>query len=62
MGVSQRKVQRSLAKMFKLGLFWKVRHKKLGHFTYDLTPLIEKLQPWGEERMADKSLRREHAA
>jgi len=59
MGVSQRKVQRSLAKLYKLGLFWKARHKELGHMTYDLTPLIEKMQPWGEERMTEKSFRRE---
>jgi DNA-binding MarR family transcriptional regulator len=57
MGVSQRTVQRSLAKLHKLGLFWKVRNKEHGHLTYDLTPLIEKLQPWGEERMADNRLR-----
>ena len=60
MGVSPRKVQRSLSKLHKLGLFWKVRHKKHGHLTYDLTPLIEKLQPWGEERIADKKNRQEY--
>lgn len=59
MGVSQRTVQRSLAKLFKLKLLRKGKHKELGHITYDLTPLIDKLQPWGEERIAEKSLRRE---
>jgi hypothetical protein len=59
MGVSQRTVQRSLARIFKLGLLWKGKHKELGHLTYDLTPLIEKLQPLGDERIAEKKLRQE---
>src|ERR1700721_182847 len=34
MGVSQRTVQRSIAKLFKLGLISKGKHKALGHITY----------------------------
>jgi DNA-binding MarR family transcriptional regulator len=59
MGCSQRTVQRSIARLFKQGHIWKGKHKEKGHLTYDLTPLIEKLQPLGSERIADKKLRQE---
>lgn len=59
MGVSQRTVQRSLAKLFKLGLLAKGKHKELGHITYDLTPLVTRLQPLGEARLAEKKYRQE---
>jgi DNA-binding MarR family transcriptional regulator len=59
MGVSQRSVQRSIARLYKQGYIWKGKHKELGHITYDLTPLIEKLQPLGAERIDDKKRRQE---
>lgn len=58
MGVSQRSVQRSIARLRKQGLILKGKHEN-GHITHDLTPLIERLQPYGEERIAERKLRQE---
>lgn len=59
-GVSQRSVQRSIARLLKLGVIEKGKHKTNGHITYDLAPLIKRLQPLGRERIADKKLRQEN--
>lgn len=59
MGCSQRSVQRSIARLVRQRLLWKAKHKENGHLTYDLTPLIEKLQPWGLERIGTKAQRQE---
>jgi DNA-binding MarR family transcriptional regulator len=59
-GVSQRSVQRSIARLLSLGLILKGKHETNGHITYDLAPLINKLQPLGRERIAEKKLRREN--
>jgi hypothetical protein len=52
MGVSQRSVQRIIQRLRAKGLVLKgSRHQTTGHFTHDLSPVIERLQPLGEERM-----------
>ncbi|MCK1554034.1 helix-turn-helix domain-containing protein [Bradyrhizobium sp. 177] len=55
MGVSQRKVQRSIARLRKKGLILKGKHKDNGQIIHDLTPLIDQLQPFGEERIATRT-------
>lgn len=57
MGVSVRSVQRSIARLRKKGLITKAKHAN-GHVAHDLTPLIEKLQPLGRARIADRALRK----
>lgn len=59
MGVSQRSVQRSIARLRKQGLILKGKHETNGHITHDLTPLIERLRPLGLERIADRKMRQE---
>ena len=58
-GISQRSVQRSIARLRKQGLILKGKHAANGHITHDLTPLIARLQPMGVERIAERKLRQE---
>lgn len=52
MGVSQRSIQRIIQRLRRKGLVLKGgRHPTSGHFTHDLSPVIEMLQPLGEERI-----------
>ena len=59
MGVSQRSVQRSIARLRKQGLILKAKHATNGHIVHDLTPLIERLQPMGVERIGGRKARQE---
>jgi DNA-binding MarR family transcriptional regulator len=58
-GVSQRSVQRSIARLVAQRHILKGKHKTNGHITYDLAPLIRKLQPLGRDRIADRKNRQE---
>lgn len=58
-GVSQRSVQRSIARLRKQGVILKGKHETNGHITHDLTPLIKRLQPLGIERIDGRKLRQE---
>lgn len=55
MGVSQRSVQRSIARLRTQGHITKRKHETNGHIVHDLSPLIARLQPFGEERRLDKA-------
>lgn len=50
MGVSERSVQRSIARMHKLMLINKTKNSD-GKTAYDLTPLVEALRPYAEKRL-----------
>ena len=54
MGVSQRTVQRVIKSLRRKGVILKGKHKTNGHITHDLSPIIERLQPFAEQRMGLK--------
>jgi len=56
-GVSPRSVQRSIARLRARGLILKAKHPTKGHIVHDLSPLIERLQPLAEARLAEKERR-----
>ena len=60
MGVSQRTVERSIARLRKQGLILKAKHKENGQIVHDLAPPIQRLQPFAEERIADRKARQEY--
>jgi DNA-binding MarR family transcriptional regulator len=53
MGVSPRSVQRSIARLRRMGLLAKAKHAN-GHIAHDLQPLIDKLEPLGRARIANR--------
>jgi hypothetical protein len=55
MGVSVRTVQRSLTRLRKLGLLGKSKKNAEGRMAFDITPLVEKLQPLAKKRRAERS-------
>lgn len=58
MGVEERTVQRAIARLRRIGLIRKGKHAN-GHITHDLTPLLERLQPFARERIAEREMRRQ---
>ena len=56
MGVSTRSVQRSITRLRKKNLIAKASGPKR-QVIHDLTPLIEKLRPLAQERLADRAAR-----
>lgn len=57
MGVSTRSVQRSIARLRKLNLIKKAIGEKR-QIVHDLSPLLTKLQPLAEARLADRETRK----
>ena len=58
MGVSMRSVQRSITRLRQQGHIDRYRHPKHKRIVHDLTPLIERLRPFAEMRLADRERRR----
>jgi DNA-binding MarR family transcriptional regulator len=59
MGVSTRSVQRSIARLIRENFVAKTKHPTNGHVAYDLTPMVEKLKPLAEVRIAHRQSLRE---
>ena len=61
MGVSERTVQRSLSRLRKIGLVGGTKNED-GRAAFDLAPLVERLKPLANKRLAEKAaLRGERA-
>ena len=60
MGVSTRSVQRSITRLRKKNLIAKAQGPKR-QVVHDLRPLLDRLEPLGRDRMADKNARKELA-